>query len=93
MKNYIIDEERLKELLKAELKLMALENGGVDNWSWYSDSLNDFLKDDFNMNVASYMKFFKLDEEARPDEFEEFKMDFSFDDIVEFDITSYEECV
>ena len=58
MKNYIINENRLRELLKAELKLMALEGGGVDNWSWYSDSLCDFLKEDFNMNIASYIKFF-----------------------------------
>lgn len=93
MKNYIIDEERLRELLKAELRLMALENGGVDNWSWYSDSLSDFLKEDLKMNVAGYIEFFNLDQEARPNEFEKFKKNFDFDDIVEFDITAYEECV
>jgi len=32
---------RLAELLKAELELQALHNGGVDNWDWYSDSLPD----------------------------------------------------
>ena len=72
---------------------MALENKGVDNWTWYSDSIHDFLKEDFNMNIASYIEFFKLDKEVRPDEFEEFEMDFDFDDIVEFDITAYEECL
>jgi len=29
---------RLAELLKAELKLQALHDGGVDNWDWYSES-------------------------------------------------------
>lgn len=91
MKNYIIDENRLRELLKAELKLMALENGGVDNWTYHDDSGQDFLNGDFEMNKTAYVKFFNLDEKARPDEFEEFKMNFDFDDIVEFDITAYEE--
>ena len=89
MKKYIIDEQRLKELLKAELKLMALEGGGVDNWSWYCDSLNDFFKEDFKSNLPCYRIFFNLDEEKRPDEFEDFEMDFNFDDIVEFDISCY----
>ena len=91
MKKYIIDEQRLKELLKAELKLMALENKSVDSWSWYDDSLCDFIKQDFKDNLPSYRIFFNLDEDKRPDEFEEFKMNFDFDDIVEFDIATYEE--
>lgn len=41
---YIVPEKRLRELLKAEARLAALEAGGVDNWEWYSDSLNDYLK-------------------------------------------------
>lgn len=42
-KTYIVYENELKELIHDSLKLMALENGGVDNWEWYGDSLNDFL--------------------------------------------------
>ena len=91
MKRYIVDEVRLRELLKAELRLIALENGGVDNWTWHDDSCRDFLNEDFEMNKTAYIEFFDLDEKARPNEFEEFKMDFDFDDIVEFDITAYEE--
>lgn len=41
---YIINEDRLKELLLAENKLLALENGGVDNWIWYGDSLKEFIQ-------------------------------------------------
>ena len=33
--------ERLGELLKAELALNALENGGVDAWDWHGESLRD----------------------------------------------------
>lgn len=39
-----ISIEKLKELLIDSNKLAALENGGVDNWSWYSDSLKDFAE-------------------------------------------------
>ena len=42
-KIYIVYENELKELIHDSLKLMALENGGVDNWEWYDDSLNNFL--------------------------------------------------
>lgn len=41
---YIINEDRLKELLLAENKLLALENGGVDDWIWYGDSLKEFIQ-------------------------------------------------
>lgn len=37
---YLVDESRLAELIREEQKLKLLENGGVDNWEWYEDSLN-----------------------------------------------------
>lgn len=36
-----ISVDELKKLLIDSAKLVALENGGVDNWVWYSDSLKD----------------------------------------------------
>ena len=44
IKTVTIDEVRFKEIYKGYLKYIALENGGVDNWAWYSDSLQFFLK-------------------------------------------------
>lgn len=58
MNYYTISEKRLKELVLAELNLSALEQGGVDNWSWYGDSVSDFLN--------------RLSEEYRQD-FEDFE--------------------
>ena len=40
-----ISEKRLKELERAAAKLQALENGGVDNWEWYSESLKEWNKE------------------------------------------------
>ena len=39
---YKISKEELVELLYNNFKLMALESGGVENWDWYSESINDF---------------------------------------------------
>ena len=37
-----ISKQRLRELERAEAKLMALEAGGVDNWEWYAESLKQY---------------------------------------------------
>lgn len=42
-KKYIIKEKELVRLLKAEAILNALEAGGVDNWDWYGESINESL--------------------------------------------------
>ena len=43
MTKYIIDEERLLELLEAEARLQCLENDGVDNWTWYMEGRIQFI--------------------------------------------------
>ena len=37
-----ISDKRIKELERAEAKLNALEEGGVNNWEWYGESLKDY---------------------------------------------------
>lgn len=44
--NHIISKEEYEELLNRDRKLTALENGGVDNWEWYEESLAQFYADD-----------------------------------------------
>jgi hypothetical protein len=34
--------KRLQELEDAEYELRCLEDGGVDNWSWYSEALEPY---------------------------------------------------
>lgn len=43
MNSYLIDEIVLKELIESNLKLVALECGGVDNWMGYGWSIEDFI--------------------------------------------------
>lgn len=38
-----IDRERLEELEDIEMKMLALEAGGVDNWEFYGESLNGYF--------------------------------------------------
>ena len=61
MKRYIIKESELLELLEANLRLAALENGGVDNWEWYGDSLCDYLR-----NYCEWKNMQYEDEEGDP---------------------------
>ena len=39
-----ISKKRLEYLERAYTKLTCLENGGVDNWEWYGESLEEFRK-------------------------------------------------
>lgn len=39
-----ITKKRLKELEDAEAKLRALESGGVDNWDFYDDAMDEYNK-------------------------------------------------
>ena len=40
----VITKKRLRDLEDAELKLTALEQAGVDNWEWYYDAIDEYLR-------------------------------------------------
>ncbi len=39
-----ISKDKYDKLVKAKEMLRCLEDGGVDNWEWYSDSLKPFWR-------------------------------------------------
>ena len=85
----IVPKEELTELIEALYKLAALESGGVDNWEWCGESMSDFLDRYWIENHDTLIKFFNLTTE---EEIEEFKDDFSFADIAEFEVSiNYDE--
>lgn len=48
-----ITKSKLIRLLNAEMELEALQAGGVDNWTWYSESFHDYVEqylEDNNLN-------------------------------------------
>lgn len=38
-----IDKDELRSLLDAANRYWALEHGGVDNWTWYGDSIHEYV--------------------------------------------------
>lgn len=54
-----INSERLLKLENSYRKLIALENGGVDNWEWYSESLEDFEEEEVltGYGIAKELKY------------------------------------
>lgn len=71
---YKISESELRALLTASHKLDVLERDGVDNWSWYMEGLNDYLRECAEtMHLSGDWD------------------DLSFEDIVEYELTLYDE--
>nr|DAY42686.1 MAG TPA: hypothetical protein [Caudoviricetes sp.] len=44
--NYEITREYLEELLESDFKLNTLINGGVDNWEYFDEVVENFNFDD-----------------------------------------------
>ena len=40
---YLIFEQMMRDYIWDNLYVSALENGGVDNWDWYDESIGDFV--------------------------------------------------
>ena len=53
-KKRLIDEDELLDLLDCRNTLTALEQGGVDNWEWYCDSLEIIESIDPKVELANY---------------------------------------
>lgn len=70
MKRYVLTEIELRSLLEDRLNLEALENGGVDNWKWYSESLSDspYRDEEGKWDTESFLEDYPtLDEEKKDD--------------------------
>ena len=74
MKKYIIEEEKLKELLYDHYVLDCLYTNGVDNWIGYMDNRTKYI----NAALGFYNE-------------EDWDEDADFTDIVNIDLTEYEE--
>ena len=76
MNYYMVEEKKLKELIESQLKLAALESGGVDNWAWYGESLYDF--------IVNYISENHICEDN-----EGFDCDFDYKDMAELELSHY----
>lgn len=51
---YIVSEKHLREFIAAKAKLEALEAGGVDNWMWNSDAIEDYVNEYFDYDEKEH---------------------------------------
>ena len=85
--NVTISKEELTELLEAYYAFTALEYGGVDNWEWCGESCSNFLDNYWMENHNELIKFFNLTTE---EDIEDFKNNFGFTDIAQYEASKYE---
>lgn len=78
--------DRMKELLVSEMKLCALESGGVDNWSWHGDSLHDYLREAVTWYDKTFWEWVN-NEKAADETAEEFVEGISFEDLAEYEVS------
>ena len=57
MTYYKLTRNELLTFLRSELRLAALEAGGVDNWTWYGESQKDFINDYNDCNAIEAEDF------------------------------------
>jgi hypothetical protein len=63
MKYYKVSEKDLQYFIECRAKLEALEAGGVDNWSWYGESFENYLedmKDEYDMEINEDLDFLDI---------------------------------
>ena len=47
-RNFKVSESELRYLVRCRCQLEALEAGGVDNWTWYGESMHNYVRDYFD---------------------------------------------
>ena len=72
MKFYKVEENELLDLLTAVHTLNALNQGGVDSWSWCGESCSDYLKQ-YNDETGSEVEYFEDIAELEIQHYEEVK--------------------
>lgn len=73
------------ELIAAQLKLIALESGGVDNWEWYGTSMCEF-RDQLPNDYGSQFWDWVRNEKAADETVDEFVEDMSFEDFARYEV-------
>lgn len=82
-KQYLIDEDTLRELLHDSHKLAILERDGVDSWEWYMEGCDEYLAEGAAMlpwNEGRSVEDMK-------EQFEE--EDYYIDDLVDDEINAF----
>lgn len=64
LRYYRISAPALRELLMYAHSYLALEGGGVDNWEWCGESIQDYIKD---CSVIDFVHYENMEEIVEAD--------------------------
>ena len=67
MTYYKIPEEQLIQLLKSDYELIALEDGGVDNWPFYGEARQNYVEAVKPLEAKKDYWFYDLAKDALKD--------------------------
>lgn len=56
MKYVRVRVPRLAKLLRHEIELLALQDGGVDNWDWYDDCITEEVNESLEADDEDLVK-------------------------------------
>lgn len=73
------------DLIADQMKLMALDGGGVDNWCWYGESLHDYL-DCLPNNYGDKFWTWVHNVKAADQTAEEYVEEMSFKDFAQYEV-------
>jgi hypothetical protein len=74
------------ELISCQLKLAALESGGVDNWSAYGWAMSDYMEELPNCYDAEKLSMWAAMEKSDDETIEEFIEDMDIEDFARFEV-------
>lgn len=80
-----VPAHEMVELITAQMRLMALEAGGVDNWSWYGDSLYNALKEMPGCYDDSFWDWVRANK-TKDETVEEFVENMEFEDYAQYEV-------
>lgn len=73
------------DLIADQMRLMALDGGGVDNWTWYGDAICESLKEMPNCYDEHFWEWVNK-QKAKNETAEEYVADMSFTDYARYEV-------
>ena len=73
------------DLIADQMKLMALEAGGVDNWTWHGDSLYSALSEMPNCYDEHFWEWVN-EQKSKDETAEDYVEDMSFKDFARYEV-------
>lgn len=81
-----VPANELIDLIADQMRLIALDAGGVDNWQWYGESIRNYLQE-LPENYGDRFWTWVNNEKATDETVEDFLFDMDFTDFAEYEVS------